>query len=48
MMHKWIDVALCFAVASKVYGEDVGCALVLSSTAPADVQKEDIIAKLEG
>ena len=28
--HPWIQTSICFAVPSKLYGEEVGCALVLS------------------
>ena len=33
----WVEVVLCFAVPSKLFGEEVGCAMVLSSSAPAEV-----------
>jgi len=32
--HPWIETSVCFAVPSKLYGEEVGCALVLSSSCP--------------
>ena len=32
--HPWIETSICFAVPSKLYGEEVGCALVLSSSCP--------------
>lgn len=28
--HPWIDEAVCFPVPSQIYGEEVGCALVLA------------------
>ena len=33
--HPWIQTCICFAVPSKLYGEEVGCALVLSPSSPA-------------
>jgi hypothetical protein len=35
--HPWIKTLVCFSVPSKIYGEEVGCAVVLSSVAPANV-----------
>jgi acyl-CoA synthetase (AMP-forming)/AMP-acid ligase II len=32
--HPWVQTPICFAVPSKLYGEEVGCALVLSLNAP--------------
>ncbi len=32
--HPWIQTPICFAVPSKLYGEEVGCALVLSPSSP--------------
>eukprot|EP00986_Skeletonema_menzelii_P004528 scaffold1545_cov124-Skeletonema_menzelii.AAC.11 len=34
--HPWIETPICFAVPSKLYGEEVGCALVLSPSCPLD------------
>lgn len=33
--HPWIHMPVCFSVPSKLYGEEVGCALVLSPLAPS-------------
>ena len=35
--HPWIQTSICFAVPSKLYGEEVGCALVLSPSCTAVV-----------
>ncbi len=35
--HPWIQTSICFAVPSKLYGEEVGCALVLSPSCTAIV-----------
>ena len=34
--HPWIQTPVCFSVPSKLYGEEVGCALVLSPKCPVD------------
>ena len=39
LSHPWVQTPICFSVPSKLYGEEVGCALVLSSKCP--VNKED-------
>ena len=41
--HPWIHTPICFAVPSKVYGEEVGCAVILSQEAPADVDLRSLI-----
>ena len=38
--HPWIKTSLCVSFPSKVYGEEVGCALVLSIEAPIDVKAD--------
>ncbi len=42
--HPWIETVVCFSVPSRIYGEEVGCAIILSSSAPeidiADIKKE--------
>ena len=37
---------MCFSVPSKIYGEEVGCALVLSSDAPAAVKDKEVIKQM--
>jgi len=44
--HAWVELAICFAVSSKLYGEEVGCALVLSSSAPTDTTTQDVLIKM--
>ena len=44
--HPWVRVAICFAVTSKVYGEEVGCAIVLSPDAPAGVELRAVMTEL--
>jgi len=34
--HPWVQTPICFAVPSKLYGEEVGCALVLSGEVPVE------------
>ena len=44
--HPWVKIALCFSVPSKLYGEEVGCAIVLSQDAPAKLEQRDVIMAL--
>ena len=37
---------VCFSVPSKLYGEEVGCALVLSSQAPPDTGQREIVSAM--
>ena len=37
--HPFVRVAVCFAVPSPIYGEEVGCALVLSPEVPIDARE---------
>lgn len=46
LKHGWIQTAICFSVPSEIYGEEVGCALVLSSQAPNDVELSEVIVAL--
>eukprot|EP00594_Rhizosolenia_setigera_P007038 CAMPEP_0178952316 /NCGR_PEP_ID=MMETSP0789-20121207/7736_1 /TAXON_ID=3005 /ORGANISM="Rhizosolenia setigera, Strain CCMP 1694" /LENGTH=1269 /DNA_ID=CAMNT_0020633331 /DNA_START=617 /DNA_END=4426 /DNA_ORIENTATION=- len=41
--HPWIEIAVCFSVPSKIYGEEVGLALILSNEAPTGVAEGDVI-----
>lgn len=43
MGHPWVKLPVCFAVSSKIYGEEVGCALVLSSEAPEGVEQKVVV-----
>jgi len=45
-LHPWVRTALCFSVPSKLYGEEVGCAIVLSPKAPEGVELRDAIVEL--
>jgi len=48
--HPWVQTPVCFAVPSKLYGEEVGCALILSPRAPTDddplVLKKKVVAEM--
>lgn len=44
--HPWVRIPVCFSVPSKVYGEEVGCAIVLNDDAPNDVQDDEVIKSL--
>ena len=44
--HPWVRNAICFSVPHKLYGEEVGCALILSPLAPADVDLRTVITEL--
>jgi len=41
--HPWVKTPICFPVPSKLYGEEVGCALVLSTSAPEDLELRDLV-----
>jgi len=43
LTHPWIQIPICFAVPSKLYGEEVACALVLSSEAPEGADQSKIV-----
>jgi len=42
LSHPWVQTPVCFAVQNKMYGEEVGCALVLSSEAPDNLEIREI------
>ena len=44
--HPWVQTPVCFAVPSALYGEEVGCALVLSSDAPEGVEEGAIVKEM--
>lgn len=46
LTHPWVQMPVCFAVESKLYGEEVGCAIVLSSDAPEKVEEREVIIAL--
>jgi acyl-CoA synthetase (AMP-forming)/AMP-acid ligase II/peptidoglycan/LPS O-acetylase OafA/YrhL len=48
LTHPWVQTPVCFAVPSKLYGEEVGCALVLSSKAPQNVEQREVIVAMRG
>ena len=48
LTHPWVKTPVCFAVPSKLYGEEVGCALVLSSQAPHNVEQREVIVAMRG
>jgi len=41
--HPWIEISICFAVPSNLYGEEVGLALVITETAPSGISEEQVI-----
>lgn len=46
MDHPWVQLPVCFSVPSVVYGEEVGCAIVLNGNAPPGVKDNEVIKKL--
>lgn len=44
--HPWVQTPVCFSVPSKVYGEEVGCAIVLTNDAPKDVEEKVVIKQM--
>ena len=44
--HPWVWLIVCFSVSSKVYGEEVGCAVVLNIDAPQNVEDSEVIKSL--
>jgi acyl-CoA synthetase (AMP-forming)/AMP-acid ligase II len=44
--HPWVEIAICFAVPSQLYGEEAGIAIVLSANSPADATLERMIKEL--
>jgi len=44
--HPWVRLPICFSVPSKVYGEEVGCAIVLNDDKPNDVSDNEVIKSL--
>jgi len=46
LSHPWIQIPVCFSVPSKLYGEEVGCALVLSSQAPVKVTQREVTSAM--
>jgi len=46
LTHPFVKTPICFSVPSKLYGEEVGCALVLSMQAPPDASQKEIISAM--
>lgn len=46
LSHPWVRLPVCFSVPSKVYGEEVGCAIVLNDDAPPGASEGDIVKSL--
>ncbi len=44
--HPWVATALCFPVPSELYGEEVGCAVVLASSAAGKVTQAEVVREL--
>ena len=47
LAHPWANIVVCFSVSSRMYGEEVGCAVVLSDDAPKYVDKKTVIKELK-
>ena len=45
--HPWVETVVCFSVPSKVYGEEVGCAVIISSLAPENVDIIEVKKELK-
>jgi len=43
--HEWVQIPVCFAVPSKLYGEEVGCAIIFSPKAPKNLEEKKIITE---
>ncbi len=44
--HDWVHTAICFPVPSDIYGEEVGCALVLAPSISDRTSTNDIIREI--
>lgn len=44
--HPWVNTAVCFPVPSDIYGEEVGCALVLESSYARQVSHRDAVKEM--
>lgn len=44
--HPWVNTAICFPVSSDVYGEEVGCALVLKSSISGKASQQDVAKEM--
>lgn len=44
--HPWVNTAVCFPVPSDIYGEEVGCALVLESSFSNQVSHQDAVREM--
>lgn len=44
--HPWVNTAVCFPVPSDIYGEEVGCALVLESSHANKVSHRDAVREM--
>lgn len=44
--HPWVRTAICVSVPHKLYGEEVGCALILSPDAPEEIELPELITML--
>jgi len=45
--HPWVKLVVCFSVPSRIYGEEVGCAVVLSDHAPKDADEKTVVKELK-
>ncbi len=46
VQHPWVSTAVCFSVPSDVYGEEVGCAVVLKSQSSGQINESEVIREL--
>jgi len=45
--HPWIHLVVCFSVPSRIYGEEVECAIVLSDAAPKEEDERTVAKELK-
>jgi len=44
--HRWVQKAICFSVPSKLYGEAVGAAIILSKSSPTGIELDEVISEM--
>ncbi|WP_045883392.1 AMP-binding protein [Pseudomonas chlororaphis] len=48
VQHPWVETAVCFPVPSELYGEEVGCALVLAPAVAGQVTQQQAVREIRG
>ena len=46
--HSWVNTAVCFSIPSDIYGEEVGCALVLESSYSDMASHQEVMREMRG